>query len=106
MESLSRYYTLLRDPTRRKIIEILGNHTHLLIGYPYFESDTLEHNPSIGVEQVTPWLPTNSVMILIGATAVIAIAIATVKIRRKSVNVVSVQQFLPFFLVLWIYFSV
>lgn len=24
MESLSRYYTLLRDPTRRKIIEILG----------------------------------------------------------------------------------
>lgn len=25
MESLSKYYTLLRDPTRRKIIEILGN---------------------------------------------------------------------------------
>jgi hypothetical protein len=25
MEDLSRYYTLLRDPTRRKIIEILGN---------------------------------------------------------------------------------
>lgn len=25
MEDLSRYYTLLRDPARRKIIEILGN---------------------------------------------------------------------------------
>ncbi len=24
MEDLSRYYTLLRDPARRKIIEILG----------------------------------------------------------------------------------
>jgi len=26
MEDLSRYHTLLRDPTRRKIIEILGEH--------------------------------------------------------------------------------
>lgn len=25
MEDLSRYYTLLRDPTRRKIIEVLGS---------------------------------------------------------------------------------
>ena len=68
-----------------------GNHMRLFIGYPYFGSDTLEHDPSIGVEGVTPWLPTKSVMILIGATIVIAIAIATVKIRRKSVNIVSVQ---------------
>jgi len=31
MEDLSRYYTLLRDPARRKIIEILG--THEKIGF-------------------------------------------------------------------------
>jgi hypothetical protein len=68
-----------------------GNHMRLFIGYPYFGDDTLEHDPSIGVEGVTPWLPTNSVMLLIGATIVIAVAIATVKIRRKSVNVISIQ---------------
>ncbi|MFW9998465.1 MAG: winged helix-turn-helix domain-containing protein, partial [Candidatus Odinarchaeota archaeon] len=31
MENLSRYYTLLRDPTRRKIIELLA--THEKIGF-------------------------------------------------------------------------
>lgn len=68
-----------------------GNHMRLFIGYPYFGNYTLEHDPSIGVESVAAWLPTSLLMILIGATAVIAIAVATVKLRKKPVNIINVQ---------------
>jgi hypothetical protein len=68
-----------------------GNHMRLFIGYPYFSSNTLEHDPSIGVESVVPWLSTNLLMILIGATIIIAIAVAAVKLRKKTVNIVNVQ---------------
>jgi len=68
-----------------------GNHMRLFIGYPYFSSNTLEHDPSIGVESVVPWLPTGWLMILIGATIVIAVAVATVKLRRKTINIVNVH---------------
>jgi len=68
-----------------------GNHMRLFIGYPYFGSNTLEHDPSIGVESVVPWLPTGLLMILIGATIVIAAAVAAVKLRKKTVNIVNVQ---------------
>lgn len=68
-----------------------GNHMRLFIGYPYFGNCTLEHDPSIGVEGVTPWLPTNLLLILIGATIVIGVAVVAVKVRRKMVNIVDVQ---------------
>jgi hypothetical protein len=68
-----------------------GNHMRLFIGYPYFGSNTLEHDPSIGVESVVPWLPTGLLMILIGATIAIAVAVAAVKLRKKTVNIVNVQ---------------
>jgi len=68
-----------------------GNHMRLFIGYPYFSSNTLEHDPSIGVESVVPWLPTGLLMILIGATIAIAVAVAAVKLRKKTVNIVNVQ---------------
>jgi len=68
-----------------------GNHMRLFIGYPYFGSNTLEHDPSIGVESVVPWLPTNLLITLIGVTIAIAIAVATVKLRKKTVNIVNVQ---------------
>lgn len=68
-----------------------GNHMRLFIGYPYFGSNMLEHDPSIGVESVTPWLPTNLLLLLIGATIIIGVAIAAVKIRKKTVNIVNVQ---------------
>jgi hypothetical protein len=68
-----------------------GNHMRLFIGYPYFSSNTLEHDPSIGAESVVPWLPTGLLMILIGATIVIAVAVAAVKLRKKTVNIVNVQ---------------
>jgi len=68
-----------------------GNHMRLFIGYPYFGDCTLEHDPSIGVESVTPWLPTNLLLLLIGATIIIGVAVAVVKIRKKTVNIVNVQ---------------
>jgi len=68
-----------------------GRHMRLFIGYPYFGNNTLEHDPSIGVESVVPWLPTGLLMILIGATIVIAAAVAAVKLRKKTVNIVNVQ---------------
>jgi hypothetical protein len=68
-----------------------GNHMRLFIGYPYFGSNTLEHDPSIGVESVVPWLPTNMLMILIGATIAIAVAVGAIKLRKKTVNIVNIQ---------------
>jgi hypothetical protein len=68
-----------------------GNHMRLFIGYPYFGNYTLEHDPSIGVESVTPWLPTNLLLLLIGITIIIGVAVAVVKIRKKTVNIVNVQ---------------
>lgn len=68
-----------------------GAHMRLFIGYPYFGNNTLEHDPSIGVESVSPWLPTSLLAILVGATVVIAAAIASIKLRKKPVNIVNVQ---------------
>jgi len=68
-----------------------GNHMRVFIGYPYFGSSTLEHDPSIGVESVVPWLPTGLLMILIGATIAIAVSVAAVKIRKKTVNIISIH---------------
>jgi len=68
-----------------------GNHMRLFIGYPYFGSNTLEHDPSIGVESVVPWLPSGLLIVLIGATIAMAVAVAAVKLRKKTVNIVNVQ---------------
>ena len=63
----------------------------LFIGYPYFGNNTLEHDPSIGLESIAPWLPTSLLTILISATTILAIAIVGMKLRKKPVNIVNVQ---------------
>lgn len=68
-----------------------GAYMRLFISYPYFGNSTLEHDPSLGVESVTPWLPTGVLLILMGATITIAVAMAAVKMRKKPVNIVSIQ---------------
>ena len=68
-----------------------GAHMRLFIGYPYFGNYTLEHDPSLGAEGVSPWLPTNLLLILVGVTVLIAVAVAAVKVRKKTVNIISVQ---------------
>lgn len=71
--------------------KLAGNHMRLFIGYPYFGNNILEHDPSIGVEEVVPWLPAPLILILIGATVIIGVAVAAVKMRKKTINIVNVQ---------------
>ncbi len=68
-----------------------GAHLRLFIGYPYFGSNTLEHDPTIGVDAVVPWLSTNLLIVLITATAILASAVAVFKMRKKIVNIVDIQ---------------
>lgn len=68
-----------------------GNYMRLFIGYPYFGSNILEHDPSIGIESVVPWLPINLLIVVFGATIIIAIAVAAVKMRKNIVNIVNVH---------------
>ena len=68
-----------------------GAHMRVFISYPYFGGNTLEHDPSIGVENVMPWLPNTLLLLLIGATIIVAVAIVAVKIRNKMVNIVNVK---------------
>jgi len=68
-----------------------GNHMQLFIGYPYFGNNTLEHDPSLGVESVIPWLPIGLLMILIGSSIAIAVAVVSVKLRKKLVNIINIQ---------------
>jgi len=71
-----------------------GAHMRLFLCYPYFGNRTLEHDPTIGLASAPP-IPTlikpALLMILIGATIVIAVAVAAVKLRKKTVNIVNVQ---------------
>ena len=67
-----------------------GNHLRLFIGYPYFGSNILEHDPSIGVEQAIPILP-KLLWILVGATVVIGVAVAAVKLLKKPINILAVK---------------
>jgi len=67
-----------------------GNHLRLFIGYPYFGSSILEHDPSIGVEQAIPILP-KLLWILVGATVVIGVAVAAMKLLKKPVDILAVK---------------
>ncbi|MEM3874214.1 MAG: hypothetical protein QXU45_03690 [Candidatus Bathyarchaeia archaeon] len=71
-----------------------GGHLRLFICYPYFGNYTLEHDPTIGLtsapvipELINPKL----LLVLIGATAVIVVLVAAVKIRKKPVNILAVK---------------
>ncbi len=68
-----------------------GAHMRLFIGYPYFGNKTLIHDPSIGVENVIPWMPTTLLFVLIGATIVIAVAVSAVRLRKKTVDILTVK---------------
>jgi hypothetical protein len=71
-----------------------GGHLRLFICYPYFGDYTLEHDPTIGLASA-PTIPTLTkpmmIAILIGATLVIAVAVAAVRIMKKPVNIVNVH---------------
>lgn len=68
-----------------------GAHLRLFIGYPYFGNKTLEHDPSIGLENVPTWMPITLILVLIGGTAAIGAAVIAVRVRKKTVNVLNVK---------------
>ena len=71
-----------------------GAHLRLFICYPHFGNRTLEHDPTIGLTSAPP-IPTlvrpEMIAILLGATIAIAIAVATIELRKKPVNIVNVS---------------
>ncbi|MEM2995216.1 MAG: hypothetical protein QXI91_04285 [Candidatus Bathyarchaeia archaeon] len=68
-----------------------GNYVKLFIGYPYFGDGVLEHDPSIGVEEVVPWLSIRLPLILLGVTAAIVVVVVAVKVLKKPINVLTVK---------------
>lgn len=88
---------LIRDSVNNTVIEDVdvtasyieaGGHMRVFLGYPYFADNTLEHDPSLGVESLPLLITPNLVIGLIGATAVITVVILVVRWKRKIVNVV------------------
>jgi hypothetical protein len=91
---------LIRDPVNSSVIETVdvtaayisaGRHMRVFLGYPYFGNNTLEHDPSIGVESLLILGPPIQIIVLVGVTAVIAAAILIAHKKRKMSNVVGVK---------------
>ena len=68
-----------------------GAHMRVFISYPYFGANTLEHDPTIGVENVVAWMPPYALFLLVGTTIIVAAAVAAVKLRKKTVNILEVK---------------
>jgi uncharacterized protein YxeA len=71
-----------------------GGHLRLFMCYPYFGNYTLEHDPTIGLTSA-PLIPElinqKLLLVLIGATAVIVVFVAAVKVRKKPINILAVK---------------
>jgi len=91
---------LVRDPVNNTVIDVVdvtasyisaGGHMRVFLGYPYFGNNTLEHDPSLGIESLPQLITFSLIMVLVGVTAVIAVVILVVRRRGKIVNVVGVR---------------
>ncbi|MEM1552102.1 MAG: hypothetical protein QXH03_05505 [Candidatus Bathyarchaeia archaeon] len=71
-----------------------GGHLRLFICYPYFGNYTLEHDPTIGLTSA-PLIPElinqKLLLVLIGATAVIVLVVAAVKVQKRPINILAVK---------------
>ena len=88
---------LIRDPVNNTVIETVdvtasyisaGGHMRVFLGYPYFGNNTLEHDPSLGVESFPQLITPILIIVLVCVTAVIVAAILVVRRRGKIVNIV------------------
>lgn len=68
-----------------------GAHMRVFLGYPYFGNNTLEHDPSIGLETIPTLITSPLLITLLVATAVIAAAIVVIRWRKRVVNIVGVH---------------
>jgi hypothetical protein len=88
---------LIRDSMNNTVIETVdvtasyisaGGHMRVFLGYPYFGNNTLEHDPSLGVESFPQLITPILIIVLVCVTAVIVAAILVVRRRGKIVNIV------------------
>jgi hypothetical protein len=68
-----------------------GGHMRLFLAYPYFGNKTLEHDPLIGVEYISPFVLPVLVVILVVVAGAISIALVFARWKRKPVNIVGVS---------------
>ena len=71
-----------------------GGHMRLFLCYPYFGNNTLEHDPTLGLASalLPPTLVTPELLgALLIATGAIVTAVAIVKWKKKTINVVGVR---------------
>ncbi len=91
---------LIRDPVNNSVTDTVdvtaayisaGGHMRVFLGYPYFGNNTLEHDPSIGVESFpileTPIL----IIVLVAVTVVIAATVVVARRRRRIINIVGIK---------------
>jgi hypothetical protein len=64
-----------------------GNSMRVYIGYPYFGNDTLEHDPSLGLEAFPTLASYGLIIALLGVVTIIAAALIIVRWRKGPVNV-------------------
>ncbi|MCK4478469.1 hypothetical protein KAU88_08105 [Candidatus Bathyarchaeota archaeon] len=82
MDEQSRYYTLLRDPARRKTIEILGEQEK--IGFK-------ELKQLLGLETIPTLITPGLLLLLVGTASIITLAVLAVRWKRRTVNIVGTQ---------------
>ncbi len=88
---------LLRDGENTTVVDVTasyipaGNHMRLYICYPYFGNQTLEHDPSLGLEMIPTLITPQTLLVLIGAASIITLAVLTIRWKRKTINIVTPQ---------------
>jgi hypothetical protein len=65
-----------------------GRHMRLFMCYPYFGNHTLEHDPSLGIEEIPTLISLELVLILVATTATAAIIVSAIKWKKGTINII------------------
>jgi len=66
-----------------------GSHMRVFLGYPYFGNNTLEHDPSLGLEEIPILMTPMLLLLLVGAATIITVTVLAVKWKKRTINIVS-----------------
>lgn len=90
-------YALISDENTTTMVDVkasyisAGNHIRLFLAYPYFGNNTLEHDPSLGLEMMPTFVSPGALVILVCTISTITIVIVAYRWRRKTINLVGPQ---------------
>ena len=85
---------LIREGDMTTVVDVsasyvpAGNHMRLFLAYPYFGDKTLEHDPSIGLETMQTLVTSETLLVLVGITSIMAVVVLAYKWKRKTINIV------------------